>query len=1392
MSNKTYNWKRFWCPRDGKFSLSDGGFLVDPESEYGRAFHPDVLPFDLISNNNCLVLLGEPGIGKSVTIKNEVSVINSKIDEKQLIEIDLRQFSSEDRLVNNLFHNQKIVEWLNNNYELHVFLDSLDEGLLNIRTVAAILSEGFKKLKLGKNRLFLRIACRTADWPLSLEKSLNEIFERSFGIFELIPLRKIDVEEAAKKSDINPEDFLSEVDRMETAPLANKPVTLNFLLDIFKKDNCFPSDKVELYKQGCRILCEENNLGRRDAKHTGSLNPDQRMIIAARVAAITIFSNRFAIWRGTGSDDIPKEDVPIKEIYGSFEKVKGKDIYIDEVEINETISTGLFSSRGAKRMGWAHQTYAEFLAAWYLTKHDMDLKQKINLITHPGDPDNKLVPQLHETAAWLASMDDEILAHIIKVEPDVLLKSDVANKSVEVRKSLLESLLNLYDKQEQAHDHWDLYSYYHKLDYPGISEQLRPFIIDPTKNVTVRAFAIDIATTCKVEDLQSDLVEIALNKSENHQIRHDAAFAIKVFGNNKNKEKLRPLIYCGIDEDPNDGLKGIALSALWPIKLISTKEFFDILTIPKQENFIGIYRTFLSQEFSEYLPEEDIPLALGWVKIQKSRHELPYAMGDFLSSIMFKAWEHIENPDILKSFAEAALSRLKFYDGILDDRHHTQDKTLMDNFERRKDLIITMIPLLKKVGDCFFLSQISFFDDIPWMIERLQLETDDKRKEIWSELIFRNFYPADFETINLILQICNKKPILYEKFKDYIEAVELDSSKAKEIKKRHEQINRVRNKEKKLLDPPPKERIRLLLEKCVAGDLKRWHDLVLNMTLEIDSDRYGSAWETDLTMLPGWKNADKETKDRIVRIATEYVTKEKPETKSWLGENSYPRSVFSNFAALRLLSDFDLINSVPIERWKFWAPFLVDYPIFGEEKYRMYYDKFIKLAYANAPDEIIKTLDFLLKKQKNGNVIEKLESCWDKRLQNFLFEKLKDKYTNPECMGNILRKLLEHQVGEAKKFAESIIPENPSPLSAVENEKAFVAASMLMEYTSDSDWEFIWPITQKKVDFVKKLLLHVEGRFTNHLALKINEKQLADLFIWLEVNFPYSQISSNWPDDWVGDITEDKRLYELKNKFISSLRDRGTPQACKAIQKIKDKFPGLDWLKRTLFKAKKLTRRNTWNPVLPNEILDIVNNCKFRLVQNADQLLDVVIESIERLELKLHDEIPAVVDLWNKVKNKWTPKDENHLSDYVKRHLDDDLRSKGIIINREVQIRRNMGGENKGENTDIHVDVILMNSNNDPEHLKVIIETKGCWHKELSTAMESQLVNRYLKNNQCQHGLYLVGWFNCKQWDENDYRKKVASEMSLEEARVSFNKQAEKLSTDDRKIKSFVLNTALR
>jgi hypothetical protein len=146
---------------------------------------------------------------------------------------------------------------------------------------------------------------------------------------------------------------------------------------------------------------------------------------------------------------------------------------------------------------------------------------------------------------------------------------------------------------------------------------------------------------------------------------------------------------------------------------------------------------------------------------------------------------------------------------------------------------------------------------------------------------------------------------------------------------------------------------------------------------------------------------------------------------------------------------------------------------------------------------------------------------------------------------------------------------------------------------------------------------------------------------------------------------------------------------CDAIRRISHELPELPWLKWTLIDAQANARRNTWLPFNPSDILTLAANQEVRVVQNGDQLLDVIIDSLKRLERKLRGETFIAQFLWEGTKAAPSPKDEASLCDFIKWQLEEDLRERGIIINREVQIHL-------GERTDIHVDAVVLGQGKDP------------------------------------------------------------------------------------------------
>ena len=613
---------RFWVPRTGAVDLSDGGFLADPTQMVllRRTEPPLALP-DLESYR-ALALLGEPGVGKSTTLEAEDARIRSSRHQEgaMSVHVDLRAFSSEGLLVQKVFANPEIAGWKSGTSQLFLHLDSLDEALLRIDSIANLIASELQNLP--TERLSVRIACRTAVWPeQTLEPALREIWgDEAVGVFELAPLRRVDVDAAAKARAIDQKAFFEELYHADVVPFAIKPLTLNLLLGLFERDGRLPHSVSELYILGCRKLCEEQNPSRRDSRKLGRLNPDQRLRLASRLAAVTMLANRYAIWTGAETDLFPESDVALSKLSLGLEEGDFRTFSAEEPNIREVLDTGLFS--------------------------------------HPS---GGLTPQLSNVAAWAASLSKEIRKGLISQEPLALLKGDLANWDAEDRADLTNSLLTAFDRQ-RIHDFIPgITNAYGRLAHPGLAAQVQAYITDNTKNVQARRAACLIAEACEVKALQPELLRAAVDVSEDPWLRARATSALRNCGDNSIAGQLMPLAKGELLPDPMDDLKGYALEFLWP-KYIGANELFSMLTAPNEGNF-GAYAMFLTHSLPESLGAADLPAALHWANDFVGQADVPHH--DFhrksLSDAIFvKVWREFEHrPDLTQPFVDHVFKRLK-------------------------------------------------------------------------------------------------------------------------------------------------------------------------------------------------------------------------------------------------------------------------------------------------------------------------------------------------------------------------------------------------------------------------------------------------------------------------------------------------------------------------------------------------------------------------------------------------------------------------------------------------------------------------------------------------------------------------------------------------------------
>lgn len=1211
-------WKRYWGERDGSHHIDQFGFL--DHSEY----YKDSFEFTQLREQPCLLLLGEPGIGKSFAIKDAAAQQISKNDpEEQVFFFDLRSYGSEDRLFRALFEGETIQNWLEGDYRLHLFLDSLDECLLRVDTVAALLVDELGKAGFPRERLMLRIACRTADLPPLLENELFRLWQREGkkGIYELCPLQRGDVIQSSIENGIDAEAFLTEVIDKNIGTLAARPITLRMLLNLFRREGQFPSRPSELYELGCRALCDESNENRRSSiRVQGASSPEETLLVASRIAAFTVLCNRAAIWTGRELGEHQPEDILVRELVGGQEKLRATEVPVTEEAIRSALRTGLFTSRGANRQGWAHQTFAEFLAAWYINQKDMPLETILSLVTNTTDRDKKPPPQLGETLSWLASMRGDVREHLLRTEPLLLLKSDSATFTDDFKAVLVDELLGMFVREE-TFDDIDLHSYYSRLNHPTLAEQLRPYIADKQLSITVRRVAADIAQECSLRDLENDLAQVVLDEDDNHHVRVNAGYALWKVGDSETRLKLRDFALNGSPDDKDLELKGVALLATWP-DCISASVLFGTIEDPP-DGFYGAYSLFLSR-FVGFLRISDIPIAFEWIVDKFAEVVSDFSLRRVTNQIFSIAERHLDQPEVLASFCKALARMLSSYSfsEVLNARSLAEagnDKFLKEDALRRKVLVglSNHDDVNGQIADSVL--HVSFLrpkvEDLSWLFEELSTASSEKAAWFFARLIgafygihayhrtdfnFHNVAATDPAAFSLLFDATAKSPIVRVFFGSLFEPMELESESAtrqrewfEDAKKQQKEWEEMR-KAPPLLDPPPSQRVQELLAKIESGDLSSFWALSQTLTLEPDSQYMGHWSDADMADFVGWKKADAATQLRIVDSAKKYVVAGEPENDKWVGTLSYQNVALAGYHALFLLLKVtpEYIDLLSPNIWKKWTAIITLFPLYSPPEEQMaLHQQLVERAYRHAPADVLTSittqLDFQNIQPKAHPALSssKFDRCWDERFAANLRDYVENRSLDVALRTTILRELLMHNDAQTEELALRPLKRALAG-EEIDSKDVLSAASLLSQHASSDVWgQTLFEIARSNAPMGRSIIETIShfGSPANSLT----EEDTADFFIWLEEQYPHNEDPPMLRGSFVG-VDHRQELGRWRDSFLYSLVNRGTLKAVDELERIRSRFPELDWLKRMVIDAKAVARRNTWEPVKPTRLFEII------------------------------------------------------------------------------------------------------------------------------------------------------------------------------------------------------------
>ena len=813
-----HNWSRFWS--ENTQPTLTNGFLVDPSSGW---LNSDVVTLGELRDAPCIGLLGEAGMGKTVAVLQETMDLQSALDPNVGADrINLGLLADGAALRATLVASDAVKRWQEDGAVIHLLLDGLEEFVARFSRGRSAVVEAINRLDGDRERLRLRVASRPAFWSAGFSADLA----RAFGVddvpvWHLAPLRRDDVVLAATNRSLNADALLSEIDRLEAGPLAARPVTLGFLLDLFALKESFPSRRYELYKEGCRHLVEEHD---EEVREATILDLDESLSLASRVAAANVFTGRPEIWLGRQASDAPSGSIAILELAGGKEpmlQADAKSVEASGENLRSVLrSTGLFASPGDNHATWAHASYAEFLAARFVQQRGLSPAQIESLLLQTGpDGQRRLAPQLVETAGWIASVRPDTFRILMHSDPESLLRSDALDVSDDERRALVEELLARHDREEL-----DLVYTRMRLNlaHPGLAAQLTAYIDSDTHSLTARRFAVRLAAAADVSALAEPILCVALNRNESLGLREHAADAIVELRDETTIEALRRFIEPGDATDERQELRASALRALWPDRL-STEDVFASLAPPRPDMATS-YSAFVGHTFPTGLTEADLPIALRWAKDATADGTGEQPFERLIEAICTRAWE-VEQEPVQELLADVLTNQL---DARRESWSEDSLRAAVDaSPERRRTMlgrIVRRLSRQQKGTLAIFWSMINWLrsGDATWMCNRLTSTDDNREKQAWVELIVRICSGDPAETIT-ILDTTTTEPLLLKALTPAMAVVELDSADALTQRQHWEMSTSAAT-------PPPQhdeaDKLRPALEAAKTGERDAWVHLI--------------------------------------------------------------------------------------------------------------------------------------------------------------------------------------------------------------------------------------------------------------------------------------------------------------------------------------------------------------------------------------------------------------------------------------------------------------------------------------------------------------------------------------------------------------------------------------
>jgi hypothetical protein len=1358
-------------------------------------------------------ILGEPGIGKTTTIKQVVADLPSAW-------VPVDEAARPDELSHLL---RQAVASLSPHDGAFVILDGIDESPLPVKALIRRL-QAFMEL----SPINVALGCRSGSWDAALAAMLKEA-RPGFCEYELLPLSVDDVRQAAHLNGLNDGAFVDAVREAGAAALAMRPLTLNMLIDTFQESGRLPEHPAELFALGLTRLANEHDTTRTEA--VGS--PEQRLAVAERVAACLAMSGAATVTLMTPTSGT---ELSAGSLSAGEEWIASGRFAVSPDLVGETLLTALFQGRGAQRFGVGHASFGAFLAAQYLLRRGLTEAQLRALLSRTPASGRAGVPsQLREVTAWLVSLDPDKNSWLVELDAEAMLAHTAYVRDHEVRRLLVDRLL--VDEELAITTRMTKWRLFH----PTLASQLAPALAAPlsqdagddfTHPVSrAAATAIDVARASKVRELNTALGELVGATSINPYLRARAANALADLDPDAATLALEPVLDEVLEHpqrDPDDDLKGIALQMC--MHRIPVETLARILSVPKRDNYYGAYAGVLgnlSELLSDAQVKELVAVArdLGSATMAAETagddeddgptRNLLALLGRRSDSVLDQlSWRIIaievreasgfELSAWLLAHSFAAFGRPLAPAAVVGDGSGTATQEQLET--RRKlglavakslptkhvGLITRGLRVATKLHSDEAPKSVALVgkDDFAWLLST-ETDLDSGRLALLTQFAYTPELPEHVEVAYL-----HRDDPKFPWLRPWFETMPIDGPEARQWKELFQESG-----QEWAGRSEHEEHLRAVWERCQRGETSAVPELVAQLRIDPETGYYESFTTDGLMSWPGHKTVDI-SKAELTEVCISYLKTAVAPSGEWLADaRLVAHKAIEQFAMLELVADqlttADLVACLPASAWSDLAPVVIRSHRLPAKDDASSHAKLINSLRTQTPGVLrtgyLRWIDDQLRVDADTlSPLWPLETVWDSTVEEALMsaandvakrlclvmERLASVDPKPEpgtpaaqelASAHQRRRGLEFSLRRiAECYLNNAVLDRSRILSFAGSDycNAVRAVVMLPALSSEEmTWTEVWEQCLPDADLTHKVLdgLAAQLDWERSTLSLLTPDELATLWRWVESH--YSADNDAWD---TGFVTSERRIRDLRDAAVIELETRSTAAALEALGALAQDHSGSWFLRSHHRAAEERFRDETWEGTGVTEFMQMADDASLTVIHDSDALFRLTCALLDSLSERLEHGVAEM--LWNEIppptgsptgtKATWRPKHEAQLSVLIADHLKTQL-DRGLVVNREVQVR-----DTTSRGHGLAVDVLASGGQVDREGRlpQCPIEVKGNWNGGLLTDLREQLVDDYMKDTAAQVGIYVCGWFEIADWtDQTDARRETVAKRSRED-----------------------------